>query len=622
MHPPATTLGSIGRAPPAYSRPAPPAGVASRGRTALWIAAALILLQLVVRTALVTGANFYWDDLVLIGRASELSTFSWEYLMYGHDGHLMPGAFLVVGVSTDLAPLNWAVPAITLVVGQLLASVAVLRMLIVIAGRMRPVLLIPLAFYLFTPLTVPAYTWWSAGLNTLPMQIAMAVVVTEAVQLCRGEVMNRRLVIGRALIVFVIGLAFFEKSVLIVPVAMAAAAIWCLLSGRGATIGQAARAAWVSAHELWIGLCAITAAWLAMYLVVVPVDTEGHSVGQTLQIAWRSVSAGLIPGLLGGPWDWERWLPSPPFGSEGWQVKAIGWLLVLVAAGYALYTRRHVGWVLAAVAGYVFVLQIPIIWNRTGAHTTIQLAQTLRYLPDSALVITLAMALILVAQTSGRRIGHSQLRWVRPAAVVAVVAFIVSSLIATQQFSKEWRTDPTGEYLTNARASLAESRDTPMFDHQLPIDVLLPLVKPYNTVSKVFGSLSDRPEFDAPTDKLQVLDDSGRLVPAAITPVRITGAGLGDCGNPEVTGPTDLELDGPLIVWSWKVALPYCATTDGEIEVGLADGDPVTAPVKAGLNAVYVQLHGGGTQLRVRPLTPGLRLHVGQSRVGELVRVP
>ncbi|HEY9315313.1 hypothetical protein [Williamsia sp.] len=568
------------------------------------------------------GADFYWDDLVFIGRATERSTFSWDFLMAGHDGHLMPGAFLVAGLSTDLAPLNWAVPAVTLVVGQLLASIAVLRMLIVITGRMRPALLIPLAFYLFTPLTVPAYTWWAAGLNTLPMQIAMAVVVAEAVQLCRGRATNRRRVIARALIVFVIGLAFFEKSILIVPVAMTAAMFWCLMSGRGATIGQAARTAWTSARELWIGLCSIAAVWVALYLIVVPPDTEEHSVGQTLKIAWRSVNAGIIPGMLGGPWDWERWLPSPPFGSTCWQVKVLGWLLVLGAAGYALYARRHAGWVLAVVAGYVYLLQMPIIWNRTGAHTTIELAQTLRYLPDTALVITIAMTLILMAPTRRRGIGHSHPRWVRPVAVVAVAGFVVSSLIATHNFSKEWRIDPTGEYLANARASLAASRDTPMFDHQLPIHVLLPLVKPYNTVSKVFGSLSDRPEFDAPTDELHVLDDSGRLVPADITALRSTSAGLGDCGNPEVTAPTDLELDGPLIVWSWKVALPYCATTDGEIEIGLADGDPVTAPVKAGLNAVYVQVHGGGTQIRVRPLTPGLGLHIGQVRVGELVRVP
>ena len=41
----------------------------------------------------------------------------------------MPGAFLVAGAITRLAPLVWTWPAISLVVLQLLASLALLRAL-------------------------------------------------------------------------------------------------------------------------------------------------------------------------------------------------------------------------------------------------------------------------------------------------------------------------------------------------------------------------------------------------------------------------------------------------------------------------------------------------------------
>ena len=63
----------------------------------------------------------------------------------------MPGAFLVAGGITRLAPLEWIGPAISLIVLQLLASLALLRALHVILGW-RPVLLVPLTFALFTPL--------------------------------------------------------------------------------------------------------------------------------------------------------------------------------------------------------------------------------------------------------------------------------------------------------------------------------------------------------------------------------------------------------------------------------------------------------------------------------------
>jgi len=98
--------------------------VKGSARTVVWIALALIAAQTVIRIWLVARGYFYWDDLILIGQASTESIWSWSYLMQDHDGHLMPGAFLAAGVITELSPLNWAIPAVTLVVGQLLVSLA------------------------------------------------------------------------------------------------------------------------------------------------------------------------------------------------------------------------------------------------------------------------------------------------------------------------------------------------------------------------------------------------------------------------------------------------------------------------------------------------------------------
>ena len=106
---------------------------------------------------------------------STQSLLSPGYLFDDHDGHVKPAAFLVAGAITLLAPLNWMVPAVSLVALTLLASVALLRALYVILGW-RPVLLVPLTFALFTLLAVPGFAWWAAALNSLPMLAAMAVV--------------------------------------------------------------------------------------------------------------------------------------------------------------------------------------------------------------------------------------------------------------------------------------------------------------------------------------------------------------------------------------------------------------------------------------------------------------
>lgn len=84
-----------------------------------------------------------------MGRAGTQDLLSPSYLFDDHDGHVMPGAFLVAGLITRAAPLVWAWPAVSLVVLQLLVSLSVLRALHVILGW-RPVLLIPLTFALFT----------------------------------------------------------------------------------------------------------------------------------------------------------------------------------------------------------------------------------------------------------------------------------------------------------------------------------------------------------------------------------------------------------------------------------------------------------------------------------------
>ncbi|WP_197037906.1 MULTISPECIES: hypothetical protein [Actinomycetes] len=602
-------------------------------RTVVWIALALIAVQTVIRIWLVARGYFYWDDLILIGRASTESIWSWSYLMQDHDGHLMPGAFLVAGVITELSPLNWVIPAITLVVGQLLVSLAVLRMVMVIAGRDRPILLVPLVFFLFTPMTVPAYTWWAAGLNTLPLQFAMAVVVADVVQLCRGQVADRRRVIIRSLVVFVVALAFFEKSLLILPVAAVAAVLWVHVnsSAEGPGLMRSIRTAWSAARELWIAMAAIAAAWMILYFASTSI-ADGHSIGQAMSLTWRSINRGLVPAGVGGPWFWTRWLPSPPMAQpQDWMIAA-GWVVLIAAVAYVLWTRRGAALVLVAVFAYVVVLQIPLFWSRTSEFTSLELAQTLRYLPDTALVITVAMALLVSAPrrrlASAGAPGHSQRSAALPArsaiiaAAVVGVAYIGSSLVSTAEFADEWNSSPTEEYMANARASLAQAAGTRMLDHALPLLVILPVTYPDNQVGKVFAALDQRPTFGPWTDKLQVLDDQGHLVAGDVTAARTFGEGAGACDRPEITGPSSIPLNGPLLDWTWVVALPYCANTDGTVRIGLTEDASLEVPVKAGLHTVFVQVEGSGSEVQLRPVTPGLQLHVGQGRVGELVRAP
>ena len=80
---------------------------------------------------------------------------------HNHDGHFMPGAFLVAGLTTLLAPTHWWPAAVTLVVLATAVALAVWRMIRILSdsdsARSQWAQVLVLAFFLFTPMTVPSY---------------------------------------------------------------------------------------------------------------------------------------------------------------------------------------------------------------------------------------------------------------------------------------------------------------------------------------------------------------------------------------------------------------------------------------------------------------------------------
>ncbi|MBP1160436.1 hypothetical protein ABIC28_004963 [Rhodococcus sp. PvR044] len=582
------------------------------GRRVMQIALALIALQLVVRGLVLSRGYFYWDDLILTGRSGSMSLLSSQFLFYDHDGHFMPAAFLVAGIATRLAPYNWPVAALMLLVLQALASLAVLRLLRLILGR-RPAILIPLVFYLFSPLTLPAFAWWAAGLNALPLQIGLAWVAGDAIRLCRTG--SARYAIS-GFLVFAVSLQFFEKAVLVPLVAFAAVALIYRVDGRA----QPIRAATARGALLWAPTLLLAVVWSLIYRLTVTVDFAEYDGASAVEMVKHATSKGLLPTLFGGPWTWDRWPPSPPWAEPpGVLIAASGVLAAAVVVATIVWKRR-VAWVWIAVGAYVFASVAAMVVTRSGAETTFELGQTLRYLTDSAVIIAIALAVILRAPA--RTAGAGSVRG--PAVAVALMsAFVAGSLVSTATFADSWRDDTTRDYLANARSALAAHPDVPLLEQPASIWVLLPVAHPHNLVSHVLGPLPDRPEFAASTPELRMLDDDGRLVDAQVTWVRAIDPGPEPgCGHRIGTDVSELPLDGPLAGWEWTVRLNYLASADGEITVSLQQGEPVTVPVRRGANSVFVRLTGGGGLLEVRAVEPDLTLCVGSGPVGVVVPSP
>ncbi len=582
-----------------------------------WAAVGLIAAQLLVRAVVAFGGYFYWDDLILIGRAGTHALLSPSYLFDDHDGHVMPGAYLVAGSLTKIWPLQWAAPAVSLVGLQLLSSCALLRVLWVILGW-RPVLLIPLTFAVWSPLGLPAFAWWAAALNSLPLCAALSWVCADAILFVRTG--NRRYAYtGTA--AFLVGLLFFEKAAVIPFVAFAVTALLAYV--RGETPGAAISGVWRAGTRLWTALLAVTAAWIGVYLMVVNQKRWSFDLEMTRDLLLRSITHGIVPSLAGGPWAWARWAPASPWALPGPLVMTLGWLVLAGLLALSLARKHRLAPVWLAAAGYAVACQVPIYLMRSSAFTALELAQTLRYLADLVVVLAILGAVGLAApnRDSSRWLNASA----RRAAAVAVLAtaFTASSLYSTVTFLACWRDDPARGYLHNALRDLATAHrvsDAPLLDQEVDPLVLQRVVYPENLASHLFALVHDRPEFASTTTELRMLTGSGTVVDAQVTWVRSLVAGpVPRCGYlVQQDRPATLALDGPLLPADWTAEINYLANVDGAMTLSLTDGSEVRVRVHPGLNRVFVRLPGAGHNVSARADTAALSVCIAVGPVGYL----
>lgn len=606
----------------------------------LLVAAMAILAQLILRGWIAGSGFFYWDDFILIGRAASLPLWSTDLLFTSHDGHVMPLAFALTWLLTAVAPLNWTAAVVVLLVLQLFASLAVLRLLVVLFG-VRARLLGPLVFFLFVPLTVPAFAWWAAAINALPLQIALAWVSADAILLARTG-RRRYAISGPA--VFAAGLLFFEKAVVVLPVAFAVTVLVAYVTG------ASARAAARRGAALWTACGAVLLAWSACYLLVVqrPRGLSGpEDPGALLRSA---LSDGLVPALLGGPWRWERWQPATPWADPPGLAVALSWALLIIVVSWTIRARPRALAVWAFTTIYAAATIAPIIVLRDGPGTAALLLQSMRYFADFAVIATIALAALLLApprtsapdpptppsvadspgphpmsdprlraKSTGEagtfaRISRQDVRRRLPGLVVTAL-FLVSSLYSTITFTQSWEPSPARTYITGLQSALPAA-DAPLLPQEVPWNVLNPLAFPQNMTDRVLAPIATPTTFAQSTPRLRMITDTGEIVDARVWWNRgIVEGEEPDCGH-RVGGPTTLPLNGPMQIRDWTVQVNYLAERDGRIAVSFAGDAETVAEVDAGLGTVYVRLLGGGTALRIRTLDPQQSLCVGAGPVG------
>jgi hypothetical protein len=381
------------------------------------------------------------------------------------------------------------------------------------------------------------------------------------------------------------------------------------------------RQVWRRGARLWLVSLALTAAWIGVYLVVVDQQRWSFDLAMTWDLLSRSFTHGIVPGLVGGPWDWQRWAPASPWATPPVTVMVLGWIALAGVVAVTLRRKRRLGPVWLVALAYAVACQVPIYLMRSSRFTALELAQTLRYLPDLVVVLTLLAAVGLCApnREGSHRLDASPVR----SAVIACLAvvFAASSLYSTATFLTSWRDNPAAPYLRNARAGLSEAAaasNAPMLDQEVDPLVLQRVAWPENLASHMLALLPQRPEFAFATTQLRMLDRSGKLVDATVTWVRSIRPGAQpNCGylvQPDF--PARMPLDGPLLPADWTAEINYLANSDGSMTLSLSEGSEVKVPVRPGLNRVFVRIPGAGDAITVRANTAALSLCVASGPVG------
>ena len=80
----------------------------------------------------------------------------------------------------------------------------------------------------------------------------------------------------------------------------------------------------------------------------------------------------------------------------------LGWLVLAAVVAVSFLRKERIGLLWLVAVGYAIACQIPIYLMRSSRFTALELAQTLRYLPDLVVVLALLLAVVLPVSVVAR----------------------------------------------------------------------------------------------------------------------------------------------------------------------------------------------------------------------------
>jgi hypothetical protein len=593
------------------------------------LAAGLVLIgaQLLWKAGFLGRSFFRLDDYFYLEHASTGGP-TWNYLTWVDGGHLDVVGSAIAWPLVRLSADDWALASAATLVLLGCTGFALLRMLRTLFGD-RPGVLLLLALYLLSPLSLPGVSWWTVALEELPLQLAIFCAVSAHVRYLRTRAFKH--VVAAAAWLAVAMLSSFQGA--------AAPALLFAVTSAFFTGGAWSRALWPALRDHWRawGLyVALTAAYATLYLIRLSTSSVAPAKPSTfanvLSYAGTLLRETFVPGAFGGPWHWTasgvQALADPP-AALAWMSWVLAVVVVLTSLMYAWRAWR--AW--AILAGWLIVVDIvPVLAGRSTLVPGVLLGLSARYVWDATGILALCLGLAFMPFAGEPGPWPRPRRLSRPefaAGTTLVVAVAFGSLWSFYDYPADPTAAAASSYIATARLALAQAPGgTVIVNDPVPTDVTGGLfLGPVGQASSVLSPLLSgppgaRPRFitqpDGTYDHLLEFDGYGRLVPSAVygvtsPPVPAGGACWPAGADGTVVVPLNSVASG-----ASTLRIGYLSTGSGQLLVTFG-GRAVLASVRPGLHAEYLQVTGGSGGTVVIQGVSGTLPCIGNAQDGVLL---
>lgn len=504
----------------------------------------LIALVLIWQAQFVHLRVFYPDDVVGLDVARN-SDLGWHYLLRG-GGQFAPGLRAVAWVLARVSLYGWGLDG-ALVLGLAAATaLACFRLMRTLFGD-RPVILVPLAVYLLSPLAVPDLGSWGTAMRSQPLELAIILFLDAHVRYLRSG--HRRDLIASTSWLTV-AMLFDDKAVLLPLLAFGITSAFFMGSGNWR---QAAASATRAYPLAWRNYGVPLVGYLTLFTAAsLPPALPGSVSAQAVPdwpIAPASAGYGLLAGIVGGPWRWLHvgfgglWaVASPP---------ATLTLIVVLLAGAVLLAS-----VLARPVAFRawLILGLWLVLADLATPGLATYGRGLGDLADAAPVLAICVGLAFFPvdgagdETPGApapvwRVRSASLSVLRPVGVLLGIVFVAGSIWSAQSYENDTEGMPAiAAYLGNARQAVASAKPgTNVLDGPVLGFVVPATYGAYADQSRVIGDLETGglagrlhwiEQAQGTIASLMMFGSDGRLYPALILGVDTrprAGTGLRTC---------------------------------------------------------------------------------------------